>query len=350
MRKKVSRRFILFGGTSLVAAPTVLRVTRAAAKFDPVTFTGYGGTYQETLVRTVLNPFTEETGINVNVVPIPDLARVKAQLLTGNVEWDIYDVSGSKIEFGSKNGFWEKLDPSIFDVEDIAIQPATDHVAFSVFVAGIAWNPTKYGLGKHPSSFADYFDLKRFPGRRALRNQPNETMEMALVADGVAPMDLYPLDVDRAFKALDRIKPSIASWINAVTQSISLVQTGEVDFSYTYANRVKATNEPGGGVPLALSFEQNLLDTESLAVLKGAPNKEGAMKLLAYFLRPEVQARFENQIAGIPVSKKALALLSAETRKWQPDLDNPNHIRINNGYWVSNFSELSRRFKEWVLS
>ncbi|WP_271627707.1 extracellular solute-binding protein [Bradyrhizobium sp. CCBAU 11445] len=228
--------------------------------------------------------------------------------------------------------------------------PAADHVAFSVYVAGVAWDPAKYSAGKHPSNVTEYFDLKKFPGRRAFRNQPYETMEMALVADGVAPKDLYPLDVDRAFKALDRIKPSVASWNNAVTQSISLVQTGEVDFSYTYANRIKATNEPGGGVPLALSFEQNLLDTENLAVLKGAPNKENAMKLLAYFMRPEVQARFENQIAGIPVSKKALPLLSAETRKWQPDLNNPSHIRINNGYWVDNLDALSRRFKEWVLS
>ncbi|MDA9481287.1 spermidine/putrescine ABC transporter substrate-binding protein, partial [Bradyrhizobium sp. CCBAU 11445] len=278
------------------------------------------------------------------VVPIPDLAKVKAQMLTGNVEWDIYDISSYTMEVGSKNGFWEKLDPSIFDLQDMAIPPATDHVAFSVYVAGIAWDPAKYGAGQHPSTFTDFFDLKKFPGRRALRNQPVETMEMAFVADGVAPKDLYPLDVDRAFKVLDRIKPSVASWIKAVTQSISLVQTGEVDFSYTYANRVKATNVPGGELPLALSFEQNLLDTECLAVLKGAPNKENAMKLLAYFLRPEVQVRFEDQIAGIPVSKKAYPLLSAETRKWQPDLNNPNHVRVNSAYWVDNYDPLSRRF------
>ncbi|WP_271627701.1 hypothetical protein [Bradyrhizobium sp. CCBAU 11445] len=118
LRKTVSRRSILVGGVGLLAAPMVLRAARAAAKSDSVTFTGYGGSYQETLVNTVMNPFTEETGIKVNVVPIPDLAKVKAQLLTGNLEWDIYDGAGSKIEFGSKNGFWEKLDPSIFDLQD----------------------------------------------------------------------------------------------------------------------------------------------------------------------------------------------------------------------------------------
>ncbi|MGY4157978.1 putative spermidine/putrescine transport system substrate-binding protein [Bradyrhizobium sp. USDA 4461] len=350
MRKIVSRRVVLTKGANLLAVPMVLRATRATAKSNSVTFTGYGGSYQETLVKTVMNPFTEETGIKVNVVPIPDLAKVKAQLLTGNVEWDIYETSSYAMEFGSKNGFWERLDPSIFDLEDMAVPPASDYVAFSVYVAGVAWDPAKHAAGKHPSNFAEFFDLKAFPGRRALRNQPVETMSIALIADGVAPEDLYPLDVDRAFKALDRIKPSIASWINAVTQSISLVQTGEVDFSYTYANRVKATNEAGGGVPLAISFKQNLLDRECLAVVKGAPNRENAMKLLAYFLRPEVQARLEDQIAGIPVSKKALPMLSAETRKWQPDLNNPNHVRINSKFWVDNFDSLSRRFKEWVLS
>lgn len=161
---------------------------------------------------------------------------------------------------------------------------------------------------------------------------------------------MYPLDVNRAFKVLDRIKPSVASWTVATSQSISLVQTGEVDFSYTYSNRVKTTTEPGGGVPLAFSFEQNLFDTEPLVVLKGAPHRENAMKFIKYCLRPQPQARVTLASGCPPVSRRALPMISAETRKWMPDMDNPNNLIINSAWWADNEEAVSVRFKEWLLS
>ncbi|MER9363215.1 ABC transporter substrate-binding protein [Mesorhizobium sp. M0500] len=346
----ISRRTFLAGSANILVAPMVIKASRAAAASNSITFTAYGGSFQEALEKAALKPFTEETGIKINIVPVPDLAKVKAQMLTGNVAWDVFDAGGPTLRSGSKQGFWEQLDPSMFDLENMSVPPAADSVTYAFFAGGIAWDPKKYGPGKHPTNFAEYFDLKKFPGRRVLPNSAEETLEAALLADGVAPKDIYPLDADRAFKALDRIKPSIASWASTSTQRLALLQTGEVDFSYTYANRIKATNQPGGGTPVAFSFEQNLLGSEGLAVLKGAPNKENAMKLVAYFLRPEVQARISDASGFAPVSKKAAPMISAEARKWQPDITNANHLVINDAYWADNLEELSQRFKEWVLS
>lgn len=348
-RARLSRRSALAVVVGALAAPAVLNASRAAAKASSVTFTGYGGSFQEILEKQVMKAFTEETGIKVNIVPVPELARVKAQLLTGNVEWDVFTGPGSTTAVGSKQGFWEKLDPSLFDLTDLAVPPKSDRVTWEFYAQGIVWRPDKYGPGKHPTNFAEFFDLKAFPGRRALRNTADYVLEVALLADGVAPKDIYPLDLDRAFKALDRIKPSIATWVATTPQTISLVQTDEVDFGFTFSNRVKATTEPGGGKPLAFSFEQTTFYSEDMAVVKGAPNKENAMKLVAYFLRPEVQARVMNQAALIPVSKKAVPMLSAEIRKWQPDLGQPNSFMVNNEYWANNYEAVSRRFKEWIL-
>ncbi|MCK1588560.1 ABC transporter substrate-binding protein [Bradyrhizobium sp. 169] len=344
----VSRRFFLAGAAGVLAAPLVIG-SRAAAGSDVVTMVGYGGTFQDALVKYVMIPFTAETGIKVNFVPAPDLAKIKAMQLTGSVEWDIYNGNGTWAASGSKQGFWEKLDPSRFDLADLAIPPTSDVVTLDLYAAGVAWNPKKYGTGKHPTNFAEFFDLKKFPGRRCLRKNPDAALEAALLADGVAPKDIYPLDLERAFKVLDRIKSSIV-WASATTQTISLVQTGEVDFSYTYSNRVKATNEPGGGVPLAFSLDQNLIFTDPLAVLKGAPNKENAMKLITYMLRPEVQVRMDDQLGFLPASKKAVPMLSPEARKWQPDLSNPNSLMISNEYWADNFDSVSSRFQEWLLT
>lgn len=346
----ISRRSFLVGAGGVLAAPMVLRVSCAAAGSDSLTIASYGGTFQELLVKAVVNPFTEETGIKVNIVPTPDIAKLKAQQLTGNVEIDVFNPTAAVAAFGSKQGLWDKLDLSLFDIGDMLIPPTSDYITIDMYIGGIGWDPKKYGPGKHPVNFAEYFDLKKFPGRRTLRNRPEETLEAALLADGVSPKDIYPLDLDRAFKALDRIKPSIASWITATPQTIALLQTGEVDFSYTYSNRIQQTAKPGGGSPLAFSFEQTLLGPEVLSVSKGAPNKKNAMKYIAHFMRPDVLAGICNLSIGLPNSKKAASMLSADVRKWTPDINNPNNLVLNGLYWADNLDAVSRRFKEWVVS
>lgn len=345
----VSRRHVLAGAAGLIAAPMVLRPSRAAAKPDSVTITTTGGSFLDSMVKNVFSPFTEETGIKVNPVPAPDLAKIKAMLLTGNVQWDIYQNAGTNLASGSRQGFWEEVDSSIFDLEDLTVRPTGDSVTYQTYAAGIAWDPKRYGPGKHPTDFAEFFDLKKTPGRRALRKLPDGTLEAALLADGVKPKDIYPLDLDRAFNVLDRVKSS-SVWADTTPQTVSLVQVGEADFSFTYGNRVKVTTAPGGGVPLAFSLDQNIIFTDGLAVLKGAPNKENALKLIAYTLRPEVQVRLEDQLGLMPVSKKAFPMLSAETRKWLPDMSNPNSLIVNNSYWSDNYEAVSRRFQEWLLS
>ncbi|UPJ79332.1 ABC transporter substrate-binding protein [Bradyrhizobium sp. 183] len=344
-----SRRSFLAGAATLVAAPMVLGSRRAAAKSDSVTIVNFGGSYQEATIKAVIDPFTKETGIKVSIVPYPGLDKIKAMQLTGNVDIDILLGGGSTLASGSRRGFLEKLDHSLFDLQDLLIQPKSDYVVFEVYSQGVAWDPAKH-VDKRPATFVDFFDRKNFPGRRCFnKTSPANTMEIALLGDGVAPKDVYPLDVDRAFKVLDRIKSSVV-WAGTVTQVTSFVQTGEVDFSAAFGNRVKATTEPGGGKPLAFSFEQNTINSDCLGILKGAPNKENATKLIAYYLRPEVQARLYNLVGLTPGSKKAATMLSGEARKWLPDLNNPaNHV-IDDDYWADNFEAINLRFQEWLLT
>ncbi|WFU40020.1 ABC transporter substrate-binding protein [Bradyrhizobium sp. CB82] len=282
----------------------------------------YGGSYQESQIKAVLDPFTNETGIKVQFIPYPGFDKLKAMQLTGNVELDVYLCSGAEAAAGTKQGFWEKLDPSRFDLEDLKIQPADDYAAFDIWSRGVSWNPKKFGAKAHPATFTDFFDLQKFPGRRVVRVDAQLTLEAALLGDGVAPKDIYPLNLDCAFKALDRIKSQIV-WAATAPQDTSLLQVGEADFGLANCVRVEATTQPGGGVPLAYSFEQNIFGGLCLAVLKGAANKGNAMELIAYHLRPEVQARlFDLLVGDAPVSKKASSMLSPEALKWQPNLDN----------------------------
>lgn len=346
----ISRRTLLAGAAATLAAPMITRSSCALAGTGSMTFTGYGGVYHEMMMKYAVGPFSEETGIKVNIVPAPDLAKIKAQILTGRVELDVIDASGSLIASGSRQGFWEPLDPLLFDISDLTMRPSADNVPWYYYTAGIGWDPQKYGEGKHPKIFSDYFDAENFPGKRVFRNRANETLEAALLADGVAPKDIYPLDVDRAFKRLDKIKRNVASWAPTSTQQLLLCQNGETDFTLTYANRVRATNAPGGGTPLAFSFEQNTLALERLAVVKGAPNKENAMKFIAFVMRPEIQARAFDAFPFVPTSKKATASMSQEAVKWLPKKDNPNNLVIDDAYWAEHEEVLSPRFREWIMT
>src|SRR5262249_46589464 len=151
------------------------------------------------------------------------------------------------------------------------------------------------------------------------------------------------------FRVLTKIKPHVAKWVEATPQTVTLLQTGEADFSYTYANRIQASNRDQS-TNLGFSFDQTLNGIEYLVVLKNAPNRENAFKFLSFALRPENQASCMEAKGGAPISRKAYPLLSKDSLKWLPDLKSTNNAYINDAWWASNLEKLERRFKEWLLA
>jgi putative spermidine/putrescine transport system substrate-binding protein len=166
---RLSRRRLLgsLGGAAALslAAPLVLRRGCAEAASKNLVFVTWGGTYRSSVEEGLIKPFMAETGINVTVIDTPDLAKVKAQVTTGNVEWDIFDAPGALGTAGSKAGYWEPLSASLFDASDLSIPATKDLVPFYTFAGGIAYDPKRYPDGKHPKDFAEYFDANAFPGR-----------------------------------------------------------------------------------------------------------------------------------------------------------------------------------------
>ncbi|MGY4451167.1 spermidine/putrescine-binding protein [Bradyrhizobium sp. i1.3.1] len=149
----------------------------------------------------------------------------------------------------------------------------------------------------------DFWDVKKFPGRRALRNHPIATLEAALMADGVAPDKLYPLDVDRAFKKLEEIKPHITVWWTSGAQSAQLLNDGEVDMEMAWNGRVSAVAKEGAKV--SFTYNQGVLQSTSLCILKGAPNLETAVKFVNEAVDPVHQANLPLNIDYGPGNPKA---------------------------------------------
>lgn len=345
---RVSRRTILKGtAAAAFGGPLILTPGKAKAA-EKIFLISWGGGYRKAWEEAYINPFTKETGIEVVIADTPDLAKVKAQVASKNVEWDVFDAPGAMALAGAAEGFWEPLNKSIVDTSDVYVDYGADYLPYYMYAGGIAWDPKRTAAGKYPTDFAQFFDVAKFPGRRGLRTRISETLDVALLADGVPPEKLYPLDVERGFKVLEKIKPHVKKWIAETPQTISLLQNNEIDFSFTYNGRVRAAQ--ADGVSIEFSFAQTINALNYITVLKGSPRREAAMKLLAYTLRPDRAAAFADLLGYTPTVRKAMPLTSAETKKWLPDMQNPRNCVMDDKWWQKNFTVLQKRFSEWLLT
>lgn len=346
----LSRRSALGLGTAAaaaaVASPALLFPGKAKAS-ERIALISWGGAYRKAWEEAFVNPFMKETGIQVVIADTPDLAKVKAQVTSKNVEWDVFDAPGSMALAGSAEGFWEPLDKNIVDTSDVYATFGADYLPYYMYAGGIGWDPKRHASDKVPKNFAELWDAAKFPGRRAFRTRISETLDVALLADGVAPDKLYPLDIERGFKALDRIKPHVKKWVAETPQTISLVQNNEIDFSYTYSGRVKAAQKDN--VSIEFSWAQTINALNYLTVVKGTKRKDAAMKLVAYTLKPDRAAAFAELLGYTPTVNKAMPLVSAEAKKWMPDMKDPKNVIMDDLWWQKNFTALQKRFSEWQL-
>ncbi|MSP88244.1 MAG: ABC transporter substrate-binding protein [Alphaproteobacteria bacterium] len=343
-----SRRRFLTGVAAAVSAPAIIASGKASAA-DSLVFVGWGGTQQKAYDQICLQPLAKEIGVTLINAYGPDLAKLKAQVTAGKVEWDIMSLTGAMALGAQREKLLEPIDYSIVtNASDLTLPKHEACLPWYLYWGGIGYDPKRHPPGKFPTTWPEFWDVKRFPGRRALRNRPDEILEVALLADGVQPKQLYPLDVDRAFRSLDRIKPHITHWIAQTQQTVSLIQSNEIDFNYVYKGRVLAAQEEGASIEIA--DEYPLVSTTLVAVARGTRNKKAAMQLLNGLLRPDMQAAFVNGLPGTGiVTRAAASKLSPAVLKVLPDPTSPKVAINNDDWWADNYQKVALRFKEWLL-
>jgi len=345
------RRFIgssAAGIAGLVAAPAILS-SRARAADMTLTVTSWGGDYNKSVREVFADPFTKETGIPVTLVDNGDMAKVKAQVLSKNVQWDVIDAPAAFATSGARDQLWEAIDSSIVKSDGMIKAAERDYMPMYLYSGGLLWDSNRSPDGKHPVDFAGFYDIAKYPGRRVMRALASETLEAALVADGVDPKQLYPLDVERAFKMLDRIKPHVSKWASSTPEQVTSIVQNEADFSYSYFNRVKASQK--AGATLGFSFEQTINSLDYFAVPKGSKNKEAAMRFIAFCLKPDRQ--FEWAVRGyyLPNTIAAMDQVKASPSKdYLPDLNNGKNVIVDSQWWGENYTAIQKRYAEWMIS
>jgi len=338
-----------------------------AASAQEVTVMSWGGAYTKSQVEAYQKPFTALTGIKVNSVDADNPATpIKAQVEAGNVTVDVADVETSDAIRMCDEGLLEEIDPSILPaapdgtpaVQDFIPGGITDcAVASIVWSTAVAYNTDN--VNGTPTTIADFFDTAKFPGKRGLRKSAKATLEMALMADGVPAGDVYsvletPEGVARAFAKLDTIKNDI-SWWEAGAQPPQLLADGEVVMSTAYNGRIfnAAVAE---GQPFKIVWDGQILDFDLFVVPKGAPNKENAMKFIAFATDTQRLADQASWISYGPARKSSSALVGmyvdgkTEMGPHMPTSPEAmkNALANNFEFWADRDTDLNERFNAWL--
>lgn len=329
---------------------TGLASVPALANDEKVYFAGWGGSIQENQREVFFDAFEEETGIEVVDVPDAGFAKIKAMVESGDVRWDVVQSLGMWVPQGAEQDLWTPLDYDVIETENVPNTVVKEHgIGATTYGMIIAYNSDTFPGDSAPSTWPEFWDTEAFPGRRGLQDAPRYTLEMALMADGVAKDDLYPLDVDRAFAALDRIRDDIAIWWSQWPQVPILIAAGELDMSYISHTRVLAIQEEEDA-PVKINWA-GLMTTDYLAVPKNAPNPENAMKLIDFMMRAKKQAAFAEATGIGPTNLEALESLPQQVREKLPSYhyERGNLVAIDDEWWAENRSAMQERWNEWKV-
>lgn len=309
--------------TASEAATSAETEAASSAAAEPPTISGegrvvvaeFGGAYSKSVDETLVQPFSEATGYEGKVVDTTDrvqkpLAMVKA----GKVEWDVLEALGTEAAELDAKGALEKLPADLKTQIDANLNPGTttDYgVAISSYSYVMACN--RKTVDACPTNAADFWDTKGFPGRRTVfKDDWLDNMVMALIADGVSPDQLFPLDIDRALKKWEPLKDEIDVYFTTGDQWAQLLRDEEVDMGFGPDGRT--WNLVNDGMDLSISYEGMPYQVDYFVVPKGAPNTQGAFDyLLWYATNPEAQANFaKQQLYGMP-NPKAYDFLDEKT-------------------------------------
>jgi len=351
------RAFVRALGKAAAGSALLSPLSTLAARADekPVTYFTYGGAWKNAIQKAFAEPFTKKTGIPVQYQEPYNFGKLLAMHKAHAQQIDALTCSGMEVILAERNGMQTPLDWSLIDKSALSpVQLSRPNVVGGVSQSmNVTYSTKKWPGADHPNSWADFWNVEKFPGRRALRRDPVWTIEAALTADGVKDAEFYPIDVDRAFRSLDRIKPHIKAWWTDNSQSQQLMEQEEVDLIHmTNGRATQSILDHKAAFAFVWNGATYSGHSEGWFVPTGCPNPIGGMKFLDVVGRAEYQAVFARLLYYAPQNPKAIALLDERIAKLMPsypDNEKVAHV-IDYTWWADNAATVQRRFQEWLQS
>ena len=318
----------------------------SAANPDSIVLINTGGDWGKCQRETFADTFEKKTGIKVIDGPFMDDGQIRAAVESGVHDVDVVFPSPSLVldTLGAK--YLEPIDYTIVPKDELLPGTFTKYgVALDLFSWAFGYRTDK---AVTPTKWEDFFDTKAFPGKRGLVSWDISTVLIgALMADGVAPDKLIPLDIDRALAKLSTIKKEIV-WFDTGSAGQNLLVTGEVTYIQIYANRITSSRD--NGEPVNIIWDGQIIQSDYLGIPKGSPNVSTAQQLIAHMTSKEINGKFSFCQPGAPSNK-----LSEVNPKIADDLPT-NHLDVRHvissnpeiaGYFEQNLEKITNAFNDW---
>jgi putative spermidine/putrescine transport system substrate-binding protein len=336
-----------------LAASVALAACGPTSDANTIGFASTGGAFNTILRHVWIDDFEKTTGIKVNLSSNTSLTQTRLQADTDRPQWDVVELTGPWYVMAVRAGLLLPLDTDIVKVQAVPREYVRPYgVQYALFNNCIAWDRRSIPDSKAPKGWADVWDLGARPGKRSLDGVAAGAgpLEMALMADGVAPNKLYPLDLDRAFKSLDRLGQGNILWSNSFEEPIQRLISQEVSIAASWPFRVTTANK--GGANLGYTANQCNLDGSWLGVVKTSRNPHAAFRLIDTLIgNTKACAEFSRLTHYGTPNLDSLKLMPPEDAALTPT--NPvlsaSLFRPDDAWWADNLDRTAQRFKQWQL-
>ena len=344
------RRRAMLGGLSAAA---LTGPARAQAK--TVNVSAYGGIVNEYLAKTFGDPFEKQTGIKVNWGSNASLALAKLQNTSAPAQWDIVVLTGAEYLTAIDQKLivpWEY--GTQIDATNIPAEYRGTHgVKFSLYLWVMAWDKRVISDTQAPQTLAEFWDTSKYKGKRSLYSNVSDgsILEFALLADGVKVDQLYPLDIDRALRSLNRLGRDNIIWHATNQEPVQQLTSGAVSLATAFDGRLIAANRAGGQIGFTANY--SAVSGNPYAVIASSERKKEAFQLLNYMLtNVEADAEYMKLTNYAVPNTKALALVPQsvlDILPTSPALKGKVFVK-DDEWWAKNLVQASAKFKEWQLA
>ena len=309
-----------------------------------ITVAMWEGPITDAAKEVYFKPFTEETGIEV-VVANADRARYVSSVESGNPEWDLFESDAYDMVTWANQGYLGELDADL--PRSDLLDPITADHSIGGYGQSFVLVYRESAYPEAPQNWADFWDTEKFPGKRGFPSYYVNTIETALLADGVPTDEVYPLDLDRGFEKLDEIKPELTFFdsYSSITQGML---SGSVDMALTTSARGVEMMESDPDIKI--QWNQNIFSMAGFGITKDGPSEDLMQQLAEYTLDPERQAEWVEQAGYAPTMSEAFDYLDEETMENLPGT--PEHMEVAVNLDPENLSEIAdeyaSRYSAWV--
>ena len=337
-----------------------------ASANDEITVVSWGGVYEAAQRQAIFDPFTNATGIKIKSVTYSG-GTTALQTRAQQQGWDVIDMIEDQAITACSAGLLARVQPDQVATETQSIPIEDDFlpnafrtcsVAQNVYSTVFAYNDTAF-LGEKPNTIADFFDLEKFPGKRALLRSPDVILEWALMAEGVPLGQVYDLlSTERglrlAFTKLDGLRGSIIWW-DQVSAPSEMLMDGRAVMASGYNGRFFSAAQDDGQ-PITVVWDGQVISYETWAILESSGNQDAARKFVRFATAPERLAALAELIPYGPTRKSALSRVGLHKKSGVPMRDHlpnsPNHIDralFGDSLWYARTKDLrQRRFDAWL--